>query len=505
MKIAYFLDTSVGLGGAGNVLLEQARLMSRIHDVVVIIPCDRAGQINPEYMRRCKLARIRYTGIAYSTAHELQYIDLIYAWEIMDEIKRMALREKVDFFHSVQLNPAVEFVSRDLGIPHLMNVYQVRQEEFMFARMDIFPQYHSCDSHLYCQIWGRNLGIETRCIRPSAPLEDIRRKNRERSGTLRILMLGGVWRHKNQMLAIRAVELCNQMGINLTLKIAGDDTSQYAVVCKEYVKKNNLEKFVDIIGFQSDVVPLLEESDCYLCTSMNKSFPSSIVESMTYDLTIISTPVAGVPELLKDGVNAYVSKGYDVQDIVACILKCSSAYKNGQIEKVHKRAAALWKENFSQGIVRRQLEKYYRYIANDFQKNIKTVRGNQVSEKDVKKVYQRLYDKTDADSFTCSRCYYYACLENILKPGRAYIWGAGDFGRRAKKILETCFPWIDILAYIDAKKQGEYQGKQIISPESAKLRSVDYIFISFVEGKEEVIFFLEENGLHYNRQICILP
>lgn len=51
MKIIYFLDIPMGLGGAGNVLLEQAKIMSRIHDVVIAIPCTKAGKINLEYER----------------------------------------------------------------------------------------------------------------------------------------------------------------------------------------------------------------------------------------------------------------------------------------------------------------------------------------------------------------------------------------------------------------------------------------------------------------------
>ena len=54
MKIAYFLDANSVIGGTGNVLLEQAKIMSTLHDVVVVIPLDRSGIMNSEYMLRCK-------------------------------------------------------------------------------------------------------------------------------------------------------------------------------------------------------------------------------------------------------------------------------------------------------------------------------------------------------------------------------------------------------------------------------------------------------------------
>ena len=41
MKVAYFLDIPIGLGGAGNLLLQQAVLMSELYDVIIVIPEDQ--------------------------------------------------------------------------------------------------------------------------------------------------------------------------------------------------------------------------------------------------------------------------------------------------------------------------------------------------------------------------------------------------------------------------------------------------------------------------------
>lgn len=505
MKIAYFLDIPKGLGGAGNVLLEQAKLMSAVYEVLVIIPCSANGEVNPEYERRCKKAHIRYRGMAYSTAYTIQNIDVLSAWKAMEDIRRMATDEKVDFFHSVQFNIGAELVSRELKIPHLMNSYSIRKEEFILAFMDIFPSYHSCDSRLYCELWAKGLNMKTRCIRPSAPLSCRKRKKERRKNALKILMLGGLCELKNQMLAIQAVELCKRNQMNVSLSIAGDDNLEYAKVCRRYLKENNLEDSVCILGFQSDIVPLLEEHDCYLCTSIKESFPSSIVESMTYDLTILSTPVAGVPELLKDEVNAYISSGYEAKDIADCIRRCFYAYQDGSIKAIHKQAEALWNENFSVPAVTKQLDEYYHHILSDFTKCPKRRFENKISGSVVKQVYMRLTHVGIEDEYILSKCCYYACLGEILKCGKAYIWGAGKYGKYAKQLLETVLQGIEIIAYIDRIKTGNYLGIPIVYPEQAELQKADYIFIAFDQGKEQAIADLEEKGFGYNRDIWLLP
>ncbi|HCT92617.1 MAG TPA: hypothetical protein DF613_14745 [Lachnospiraceae bacterium] len=502
MKIAYFLDIPIGLGGAGNVLLEQAKLINSVHDVLVLIPCNADGVMNPEYRHRCERACLNYQGMCYPTAYAIQNIDMIQVWQAVEKIREMARREKVDFFHSVQLNIAAELASRELHIPHLMNIYQIEPSEFLFARMDIFPRYHSCDSHLFCRVWKDNLGVMTRCIRPSAPLAAIRHKERRAGGALKILMLGGICGHKNQLCAIRAVHRCREKGLPVFLTIAGSADRAYEEKCRAYVAAHGLEEAVRILGFQSNVAPLLEEHDCFLCASVNESFPSSIVEAMTYGLTVISTPVAGVPELLVDGINAFISQGYGAEDMADSIAACFCAYGE---DRIHKQAAELWGEHFAPEVVRRQLNEYYGEILQDYPPSPGKTAGKRVTEQDIQEICKRLWDRGIRENYVLSRCYYYACLSRILEPGEAWIWGAGNFGRYAKEIAEAVFPQIHIAAFVDGRKTGEYLGLPVYTPESVGPGAVKYMFISFARGREAAMDVLEGKGFVRNRDALTLP
>lgn len=501
MKIAYFLDIATGLGGAGNVLLEQAKIMSTIHDVVVVIPYTADKIINKEYRNRCEIGKIPYVGLYYSSAYLMKHLDILQAQESVEEIKLFLLREKIDFIHSVQLNLGVEFAARALKIPHLMNVYQMREEEFLFSDKDIFPKFHSCDSELFCSLWSEKLQIPSRCIRPSALLDEIRKKENVKKQETRLLMLGSICGRKNQLQAIKAVEICYSRGTKVTLTIAGDDTSAYADACKRYVEENNLSIYVTIMGFQSNVIPLFQENDALLCASIDESFPSSIVEAITYDLFIITTPVAGVPELMINGRNAFVSSGYGAQQLADTIDDFVNTKKTDEIFAIRKNAHETWQTHFSRSQIREQLNDYYLYIKEHYNG------GGNVDEvvRSAQCAFDMLKKQGLKDEILSRRVLYYSVLKEKIQSGTAYIWGAGKYGKIAKDLIECLYPEIQIEAFIDSNKTGQYLGKNIISPDKIVCKNVDYIFLGFVGDHNKIISFLEEKQYVYNKDLWTLP
>ncbi len=57
------------------------------------------------------------------------------------------------------------------------------------------------------------------------------------------------------------------------------------------------------------------QNDILLCGSTRESYPNAISKALADGLAVISTPVAGVPDVIEDGINGYLSKGYSAEDI----------------------------------------------------------------------------------------------------------------------------------------------------------------------------------------------
>ena len=232
------------------MLLTQAYIMSkRDHRTLIVIPNHEGGH-SSKYDRLCNKYGLDTTTAEFSVASCMEEIDILSVFKDYDEIFRLLKREKADLIHSTQLNITVEMASRELGIPHLMNIYQTDLEAFHIKWMDIYPLYHSADSELFSKRWKKGLGISSRCIRVAYENNtgDVNKKTTARM-PLRILCIGGVGERKNQLEIIKFVLVCKKNGIQVTLMILGDDNTIYGKVCKDFVKQQNLEGEVFFQGF----------------------------------------------------------------------------------------------------------------------------------------------------------------------------------------------------------------------------------------------------------------
>lgn len=502
MKIAYFLDNPVSLGGAGNLLLQQAKLMSEIYEVLVIIPCDVCGAPNSEYEKRCRRLNLKTENLEFPTSYNFYNVDLLGALRCVEKIKEMSVCHKIDFFHTVQLNVAAEIASRELGIPHLMSIYQLRKDEFKLCAGDIFAHYHLCDSELYSNMWRKGLGIESRCIRPVAPARQVVGKEDYRKFGLKVLMLGTVCERKNQLTAIKAIENCKK-NYDIELIIAGDCENPYGEQCRKYIVKKKLEQTVRMVGFVSDIRELLISCDCFLCASTDESFPSSIVEALTYDLTIISTPVAGVPELFHNGVNSLISEGYEVDDIEEVLTRTYRAHQCNQIADIHEKAWELWRQNFSPKLIQKQLETYYQYIID---KDTHLKRQTKMEDLVIKaQKADRLIEKMPEKEVYKRRALYYGLLMPRIQGKRICIWGAGKLGKQAYNLIVALNIGVIVEAFIDKNREGQYLGFPIIKPEDVDHMDIETVIIGFHHNTDEAITFLAERDWKYNENIWLLP
>ena len=54
-------------------------------------------------------------------------------------------------------------------------------------------------------------------------------------------------------------------------------------------------------------------------SSLYEGLPISIIEAMSAGLPIVSTSVGGIPDIVKEGVNGFLSESLDVDDFVKTI------------------------------------------------------------------------------------------------------------------------------------------------------------------------------------------
>lgn len=89
---------------------------------------------------------------------------------------------------------------------------------------------------------------------------------------------------------------------NLIIVGSGDQEDELKKI-SSYLK---LDDRVTFLGWQDDPWELVKESDIFVMTSEHEGYPLAVIEALSMGMTVISTPVDGVVDVINPGVNGYL-------------------------------------------------------------------------------------------------------------------------------------------------------------------------------------------------------
>ena len=111
---------------------------------------------------------------------------------------------------------------------------------------------------------------------------------------------------KNIDIIIEALSDYKKANQNFIFYIVGSGPEQ--IKLKKLVNDLDLENFVTFTGQlqKDDLNYYLQKSDIYIQASSYEGLPHVILEAMSHNLSIISTPIGGTNEVIQDGKNGWV-------------------------------------------------------------------------------------------------------------------------------------------------------------------------------------------------------
>ncbi len=507
-KIIYFMDHYPNFGGAANTLLRQAILMKRAGRAVFVV-VSSWWKICEEYLKLCESEGIRVYELRYFVTSQPEGVDVFSILDNYDDVRSFLKEHLPDIVHSVQLNPVVELVCRELEIPHVMNIYQMIPEFFKFEYADIFPRYHICDSLYYADLWKKYLGTRSYCIRTVAEAET-RREDPVRLGNFRFVCVGLLCERKNQLEVIKAFELAIKLhGLKGKLQLWGHMETPYAEVCRQYIEDNKLQDYIEMKGFSGNMEVVYRDNDVLICGSTSESYPNVISEALSHGLVVISTPVAGVPEVIKDRENGYLSKGYKAEEIAECLQRLYEDVGTGNLKTILENERATYEATHSPNAVTVKLLKCYEEILTEYRAE------NRYTIDDLKNDFIEIIDRfyEYKDCFTNSsyvknglwKIYY--VIKRLIELGKehnCYIWGTGKYGRAYKEIFDVFAPELTIAGFVDSYAKGQYMGHEIVEPKDILANDENIILVGVVTKRSEVFDVLNESDFHYNDNYFIL-
>jgi glycosyltransferase involved in cell wall biosynthesis len=134
------------------------------------------------------------------------------------------------------------------------------------------------------------------------------------------LFMGRLGKRKGIYDLLKSIKLLNEKKIECEFLLAGDGEIEKV---KIDITKLNIKENVRVLGWINNEQKreLLIKSDILVLPSYNEGLPMAILEGMSYGLPIISTPVGGIPEAVKDDINGYLVEPGDIEGLASSLEK----------------------------------------------------------------------------------------------------------------------------------------------------------------------------------------
>ena len=352
--------------GSGLLVAAAGNLIHRVRVLMCSNSLDFTGAPLHQYEIAVKLAAegviepivLCATDGPLRQAYEQQGIEVIvrdnplehiYQRDAYDEAVRNFSKEieslKVDAIYANTLeNFFVVDAARQIGIPAVWNVHESEPWQTYFNRFgsEIAARALECFRFPYKVIFvadatrDRYLPLNShhnfRVIHNGLDLSKL--ANLDNSELARkslgvaaedvvILLLGTVCERKGQQDLVKALSLLPDKWHNkIRCFIVGDRPSIYSNKLADMVGElpEELRQRVTVVSETGEAGKYYKAADIFVCTSRVESFPRVILEAMACDLPIITTPVFGIKEQVRPGINGLFYTPDRPDELVAALI-----------------------------------------------------------------------------------------------------------------------------------------------------------------------------------------
>jgi len=135
----------------------------------------------------------------------------------------------------------------------------------------------------------------------------------------RLVCVGRLCEQKGQLLLVEAVAALQREGIAAKVVLVGDGPMRGHI--ESLARRLGVENLIQLVGWQSGqrVREEIAGSRALVLPSFAEGLPVVIMEALALGRPVISTYVAGIPELVKPGINGWLVPAGSVSDLAAAI------------------------------------------------------------------------------------------------------------------------------------------------------------------------------------------
>lgn len=153
-----------------------------------------------------------------------------------------------------------------------------------------------------------------------------------KSNKIKILSVGRFHQAKDYPTAIMSLIELKRFYPDVEYTIIGYGSLEKDI--QSLIFENNAEEYIKLVINPDNIKEYYINSDIYLMTSIFEGMSNTLLEAMSYSLSLVATNVGDNGKLVKEGFNGYLSPPKDIQTITKSLLKlCESEELRRQFGK----------------------------------------------------------------------------------------------------------------------------------------------------------------------------
>jgi glycosyltransferase involved in cell wall biosynthesis len=143
--------------------------------------------------------------------------------------------------------------------------------------------------------------------------------------TNRLVLVAGLTEQKGHLLLVQALGKVAKAGHSFEMLFVGD--GHLRPVLELEIKKLGLENRIRILGWQTNaqVRDHLRSSRALIMPSFAENLPVAMMEALAMGRPVLGTYIAGVPELVENGVNGWLVPAGNVDSIADAVIRILNA------------------------------------------------------------------------------------------------------------------------------------------------------------------------------------
>jgi colanic acid/amylovoran biosynthesis glycosyltransferase len=153
-------------------------------------------------------------------------------------------------------------------------------------------------------------GIDPDVFRPT-------RHEQEAGKVLEVLCVGRLVASKGQLILLRACDLLLRRGYSFRVRLVG--TGPDCKHLQAFAVQKNIPVLFEGAKSNYEIRRLLDRADVFALASFAEGVPVALMEAMAMEVPCVSTCVAGIPELIRDGLDGLLVPASSVEAMASAL------------------------------------------------------------------------------------------------------------------------------------------------------------------------------------------